>query len=199
MASERSRRGSGLGKRGFESGMPDRRIQRPSSMKPNQEPTMNRYQAQSPRAAISLAAVAMTALTLGLSVLPAQMERGRPRRSRRRSGSRRRCPGGKPAPGDGMPIVVYGVREQETGLQQGSCPARRTAAEAANLTSSVFPRARTPRRATGSVKGRARCVRPFAFVGRTPGPAVSRSARRDRCRGPVPSAPPSSTLRRARG
>jgi hypothetical protein len=94
-----------------ESGIPDRRIQRPSSMKPNQEPTMNRYQAATPRArtAISLAAAAMTALTLGLSVLPAKEFRWNAGPSP--EPPRAASTVASTAPGDGMPIVVYGVRE----------------------------------------------------------------------------------------
>ena len=38
---------------------------------------MNRYQASLPRVALSIAAVAMTAVTLGLSILPAKVGNGR--------------------------------------------------------------------------------------------------------------------------
>jgi hypothetical protein len=88
-----------------------------SRIKPTQEPTMNRYETSLPRVAISIAAVAMTAITLGLSILPAQIG----------NDGRVVAPGveiarGKAAlvemaaaqgtPIVGTPIVVYGYREQ---------------------------------------------------------------------------------------
>ena len=88
---------------------------------------MNRYQAPLPRAAISIVAVAMTALTLGLSVLPAQIG----------NDGRVVGPGvdiarGNVPPMDvaaahgtpivGTPIVVYGYRAEETGLRKVRMP-----------------------------------------------------------------------------
>ena len=88
---------------------------------------MNRYQASLPRAAISIVAVAMTALTLGLSVLPAQIG----------NDGRVVAPGIDIARGDvppmnmaaaqgtpivGTPIVVYGYRAEEAGLQKVRMP-----------------------------------------------------------------------------
>jgi hypothetical protein len=113
-------------KRGVESEKPDHRIQRPSCTKPNQEPTMNRYQASLPRAAISIAAVAMTAVTLGLAILPAQVGKD----------GRLVVPAVDVAQGNvppvevaaargtplvGTPIVVYGYRE-DTGLRKVHMP-----------------------------------------------------------------------------
>jgi hypothetical protein len=92
-------------------------------MKPNQEPAMNSYQASTPgaRAAIFIAAAAMTALTLGLSVLPAKVNSGAD------VGPIAKASGAADAaasttPGDGMPIVVYGVRERETAMQKVRAP-----------------------------------------------------------------------------
>ena len=138
---------------------------------------MNSYQASTPRAAISIAAAAMTALTLGLSILPAELNSGG------NGGSlvdapRTFGPAAVAIPGEGMPIVVYGVREQETAMQKlARHAARRAAAKAAKLSAASFPVARIPRRATGSVKGRARCVRPFAFAGRVSTAGRRRSPR----------------------
>ena len=84
---------------------------------------MNRYQTSVPRAAISIAAVAMTAITLGLSILPAKV------------GDRVAVPAielaqGNVAPGQlaahgtplvGTPIIVYGYRE-DTGLRRVHMP-----------------------------------------------------------------------------
>ena len=84
---------------------------------------MNSYQAATPRArvAISLAAAAMTALTLGLSVLPAKVNSGGS------VGPVANASGAadtvvSTAPGDGMPIVVYGVREGEAAMQKVRAP-----------------------------------------------------------------------------
>jgi hypothetical protein len=92
-------------------------------MKPNQEPAMNSYQASTPRAraAISIAAAAMTALTLGLSVLPAKVN------SDGNVGplvnaARAAATVASTTPGDGMPIVVYGVRGRETAMQRVRVP-----------------------------------------------------------------------------
>ena len=82
---------------------------------------MNRYQAQLPRAAISIAAVAMTVLTLGLSILPAQMDKEGGRDVPAMEAAR-----GDVVPAvaarDGTPIVVYGFREQEIGLRKVHVP-----------------------------------------------------------------------------
>jgi hypothetical protein len=92
-------------------------------MKPNQEPAMNNYQAFTPRAraAILIAAAAMTALTLGLSVLPSKVN------SDGNVGplvNAARAPASvaSTTPGDGMPIVVYGVRGRETAMQRVRVP-----------------------------------------------------------------------------
>ena len=80
---------------------------------------MNSYQAATPRArtVISLAAAAMAALTLGLSVLPAKVDSG---------GIVGPVAQASPAAetvatmtqGDGTPIVVYGVRRAEPAMQK---------------------------------------------------------------------------------
>jgi len=88
-------------------------------MKPNQEPAMNRYQAATPRArvAISLAAAAMTALTFGLSVLPATLDSGA-NVGPIANASHAADTVASAAPGDGMPIVVYGVREGASAMKK---------------------------------------------------------------------------------
>ncbi len=80
---------------------------------------MNSYQAATPRArtAISLAAAAMTALTLGLSVLPAKVNSGG-NVGPVANASRAADTVASTTPGDGMPIVVYGVRGGETAMQK---------------------------------------------------------------------------------
>jgi hypothetical protein len=97
-----------------------------SRMKTTQEITMNRYQASLPRAAISIVAVAMTALTLGLAVLPAQIG----------NDGRVVAPGvdiagnvpamevaaAQGTPIVGTPIVVYGYRADESGLRKVRMP-----------------------------------------------------------------------------
>ena len=84
---------------------------------------MNSYQPAPTRvrAAISIAAVAMTALTLGLSVLPAKVNSGG------NVGPIANASGAADAvasttPADGMPIVVYGVRGRETLMQKVRAP-----------------------------------------------------------------------------
>jgi hypothetical protein len=82
---------------------------------------MKSYQARTPRAAISIAAVVMTALTLGLSVLPAKVNTS----GRIDSVANATPSAGRAASatlGEGMPIVVYGVREQETAMQKVQVP-----------------------------------------------------------------------------
>src|SRR5437764_6660751 len=57
----------------------DRRIKQPSRAvaKPNQESTMKLYQSPAPRAAFAFAAIAMTAITIAVSVVvPANMNSG---------------------------------------------------------------------------------------------------------------------------
>ena len=86
---------------------------------------MNRYEASLPRVALSIAAVAMTAVTLGLSILPAKVGNGRvvvP--------AVEIAQGNVPAvdvdaahgtPIVGTPIIVYGYRE-DTGLRKVHMP-----------------------------------------------------------------------------
>lgn len=88
---------------------------------------MNRYQASLPRAAISIAAVTMTALTLGLSILPAQIGNDGPVVAPGVEIARGNVPpmemfAAQGAPIVGTPIVVYGHRENETGLQRVRMP-----------------------------------------------------------------------------
>jgi hypothetical protein len=75
---------------------------------------MNRYHAASPRAAMMLAAVAMTALTFGLTVLPAITDSGAP--PARVEAALHAVPTAGVAR-QGAPIVVYGVREQQTAFE----------------------------------------------------------------------------------
>ena len=87
---------------------------------------MNRYQASLPRTALSIAAVAMTAVTLGLAILPAKVG----------NDGRVVVPAVEIAQGNvppvevaaahgtpivGTPIVVYGYR-QDTGLRKVHMP-----------------------------------------------------------------------------
>ena len=83
---------------------------------------MNSYQASTPRtrAAISLAAAAMAALTLSLSVLPAKVNSGG--NVDLANASRAAATVASTAPGDGMPIVVYGVRGKEAAMQKVRAP-----------------------------------------------------------------------------
>ena len=83
---------------------------------------MNRYQAHLPRAAISIAAVAMTVLTLGLSILPAQMSKEGSRAIPAMELARGDVPAAEVAAREGTPIVVYGFRGQETGLRKVHAP-----------------------------------------------------------------------------
>lgn len=83
---------------------------------------MNSYQSQLPRAAISLAAVAMTALTLGLSILPAQTSKEGGRQVPAVDVARADVPATEVGARDGTPIVVYGFRGQETGLRKVHAP-----------------------------------------------------------------------------
>ncbi len=75
---------------------------------------MNRYQPALPRVAISLAAISLPALTLGLAVLPAQLG----------SVGTESCIDATPRPvapmaatGGSAPILVHGVREQRTAFE----------------------------------------------------------------------------------
>ena len=82
---------------------------------------MKSYQAATPRAAITIAAVAMTVLTLGLSVLPAKVD------SRASTGALASAPSAASpvadaASGVAMPIVVYGIRDKETAMQKVRAP-----------------------------------------------------------------------------
>ena len=71
---------------------------------------MNNYQTSASRAVISIAAVAMTALTLGLSVLPAGTSSDARRQAVAKEVSRGDIPAVYVAAHDGGPIVVYGFR-----------------------------------------------------------------------------------------
>ena len=84
---------------------------------------MNSYQASTPRArvAISLAAAAMTALTLGLSVLPAKVNSGG-NVDPVAEASRVADTSASTAPGEGVPIVVYGMRGPEAEMQKVRAP-----------------------------------------------------------------------------
>jgi len=77
---------------------------------------MNRYQPSSPRAIIGIAAVAMAALTLGLSVLPATSSSFDPAA---RIESAARALGPVPTEVTLIParITVHGVREQKTAFE----------------------------------------------------------------------------------
>ena len=87
---------------------------------------MNPYQASLPRAAVSLAAVAMTALTLGLSVLPAKIANDGRVVAPAVEIARGNVPpveiGAHGTPIVGTPIVVYGYRQQDTGLRKVHMP-----------------------------------------------------------------------------
>ncbi len=83
---------------------------------------MNSYQTTSPRAVISIAAVAMTALTLGLSVLPAETSSGARQQVVAKEISRGNIPAVGVSARDGSPIVVYGFREHDSGLRKVSVP-----------------------------------------------------------------------------
>ena len=83
---------------------------------------MNRYQAPLPRAAISIVAVAMTALTLGLSVLPAQIGNDGRVVAPGVDIARGNVPPMDVAAAHGTPIVVYGYRAEETGLRKVRMP-----------------------------------------------------------------------------
>jgi hypothetical protein len=82
---------------------------------------MNSYRPRTPRAVFTLAAVAMTVLTLGLSVLPAKLNSGQSAVALA-SASRAASPAADSASADGMPIVVYGVRDKETAMQKVHVP-----------------------------------------------------------------------------
>jgi len=89
---------------------------------------MKRYQAATPRAAMMIAAVAMSAFTLGLSVLPGivglgsdEMQFG--------AAAGARPPKAVEVAGNGSPIIVYGVRGQKTAFEPArhSLPTRKEA------------------------------------------------------------------------
>ena len=86
---------------------------------------MNRYQASLPRIALSIAAVAMTAVTLGLSILPAKMGNGRVVVPAVEIAQGNVAPvdvaAAEGTPIVGTPIVVYGYREV-TGLRKVHMP-----------------------------------------------------------------------------
>ena len=77
---------------------------------------MKRYQAATPRAAMMIAAIAMSALTLGLSVLPAILGSG-DAQTQLGAAAGDRTPRATDVAGSGAPIVVYGVREQKTAFE----------------------------------------------------------------------------------
>ena len=77
---------------------------------------MKRFQAATPRAAMMIAAVAMSALTLGLSVLPAILGPGNAE-TQLGAVAGVRPPKAADVAGIGTPIMVYGVREQKTAFE----------------------------------------------------------------------------------
>ena len=81
---------------------------------------MNSYRPPAPRAAFTLAAVAMTVLTLGLSVLPAKVDSGE--NAGAVASASRAIPAAATAAEEGMPIMVYGVRDKETAMQKVRVP-----------------------------------------------------------------------------
>jgi len=89
---------------------------------------MKSYQATTPRAAMMIAAVAMSALTLGLSVLPSIVGSGNGA-TQFDATAGARPPKAADVAGDGAPIMVYGVREQKTAFEpvRHSLPARKEA------------------------------------------------------------------------
>jgi len=89
---------------------------------------MNRYQPSSPRAIIGIAAVAMAALTLGLSVLPATLHSVDPA-ARIEAAARAIGPVATDVILVPAPIVVFGGREQKTAFEPArhSVPARKDA------------------------------------------------------------------------
>jgi len=83
---------------------------------------MNSYETSSPRAVISIAAVAMTALTLGLSILPAGKSPDAHLQAVTSEVSRGDIPTVDVSARDGAPIVVYGFRDYDNGLRKVSAP-----------------------------------------------------------------------------
>jgi hypothetical protein len=77
---------------------------------------MNRYQPATPRAPIMIAAVAMSALSLALSVLPASWVSGG-HETRLEAAASASAPAAGGMGGEATPIVVYGVREQKTAFE----------------------------------------------------------------------------------
>ena len=126
---------------------------------------MNRYQDLpiAPRRHL-IAAVAMTALTLGLS-RPAGEEFGVADASALAGRSRARRPGGGRSPPrvDGTPIVVYDPRtrrDEMVGVRTASQCRTSRRRRSSELDRSVFPPLAPPGERPGSVKGRARCSGP---------------------------------------
>ena len=89
---------------------------------------MKRYQAATPRAAMMIAAVAMSALTLGLSVLPAALGNGEPE-ARLGAAAVATAPAAAGTAGNPMTITVHGVREPKTAFDPvgRNLPARKEA------------------------------------------------------------------------
>ena len=83
---------------------------------------MNSYETSSPRAVISIAAVVMTALTLGLSILPAGKSPDAHLPAVASEVSRGDIPAVDVAARDGAPIVAYGFRDYDNGLRKVSAP-----------------------------------------------------------------------------
>ena len=89
---------------------------------------MKRYQAATPRAAMMVAAVALSALTLGLSVLPAILGSGNAE-AQLGAAAGARQPKAADVAGNGAATMVYGVREQKTAFEpvRHSLPTRKEA------------------------------------------------------------------------
>ena len=81
---------------------------------------MKSYQAATPRAVTMIAAVAMTVLTLGLSVLPAKVNPSTSADVLASASSAAPMTAANEQ-GDG-PIMVYGVRDKETAMQKVRVP-----------------------------------------------------------------------------
>jgi hypothetical protein len=118
---------------------------------------MKRYQAATPRAAMMVAAVALSALTLGLSVLPAIWglatgRAGSPGRRKaadgRQRSRQRRCDHG----------MACG---QKTAFEPVATPAD---AQGSRLTAAYSPAAARATPGARLPKGRTSCVRPCAFA-----------------------------------
>jgi len=77
---------------------------------------MKTYQTATPRAAMMIAAVAMSALTLGLSVLPAILGPGNAE-TQLGADAGAKAPKAADVARIGTPNMVYGVREQKTAFE----------------------------------------------------------------------------------